>query len=106
MLYLAFYEVTDDMRSAASACLAERRARLDDFHAQGLLLISGSLGGPLDGTIAGLFTSRQAAQEFIAGDPFIVNGVVRVWRIRKWNVSAPSSCQLESAEAEASSELT
>jgi uncharacterized protein YciI len=32
-----------------------------------------------------VFTSREAAEEFIAGDPFVVNGVVASWTIRPWN---------------------
>jgi len=32
----------------------------------------------------GIFTSREAAAEFAAGDPFVVNGVVRSWLIREW----------------------
>jgi uncharacterized protein len=106
MLYLAFYEIADDMRSVASACFAEHRARLEDFYTRDLLLISGSLDDPLDGTIVGVFTSRWAAQEFIAGDPFVINGVVRLWHIRRWNVDAHSSSQLKLTETEASSEPT
>jgi uncharacterized protein YciI len=29
--------------------------------------------------------SREAAEEFIAGDPFVVNGVVASWHVRPWN---------------------
>ena len=32
-----------------------------------------------------IFASREAAEEFVAGDPFVVNGVVRRWEIRDWN---------------------
>lgn len=33
----------------------------------------------------GIFTTREAAEEFVRGDPFVVNGVVRKWHIREWN---------------------
>jgi uncharacterized protein len=33
----------------------------------------------------GVFTSRDAAEEFVGGDPFIGNGVVSDWSIREWN---------------------
>jgi uncharacterized protein YciI len=33
----------------------------------------------------GIFTSREAAEEFIAGDPFVLNGVVAGWTLRPWN---------------------
>jgi len=31
-----------------------------------------------------VFTTRTAAEEFAAGDPFVLNGVVRNWYIREW----------------------
>jgi hypothetical protein len=37
-----------------------------------------------------VFTTREAAEEFVAGDPFVRTGVVRDWSIRGWNeVLAP-----------------
>jgi uncharacterized protein YciI len=32
-----------------------------------------------------IFTSREAAEEFVRGDPFVVNGLVRSWHIREWD---------------------
>jgi uncharacterized protein len=38
-----------------------------------------------------IFTSREAAEEFVAGDPFVLNRVVRDWQIREWDeVLAPA----------------
>jgi len=31
-----------------------------------------------------VFTSRAAAEEFVAGDPFMLNGVMKDWYIREW----------------------
>jgi hypothetical protein len=37
-----------------------------------------------------VFTTRAAAEEFVGGDPFVLNRVVREWSIRGWNeVLAP-----------------
>jgi uncharacterized protein YciI len=33
----------------------------------------------------GVFTSREAAEEFIEGDPFVIHGVVSKWTVREWN---------------------
>jgi len=60
------------------------RARLDEFHARGLLLMAGPFANPADGAL-GVFTSREAAEEFIAGDPFVINNVVGKWRLLEWN---------------------
>jgi uncharacterized protein YciI len=37
-----------------------------------------------DGSMA-IFTTRDAAEEFAQGDPFVLNGVVRSWHIGAWN---------------------
>ena len=60
-------------------------ARLHEFRDRGVLLMAGPLDEPMDGDAMGVFTTREAAEEFIAGDPFVVNGVVARWTIRPWN---------------------
>jgi uncharacterized protein YciI len=32
-----------------------------------------------------VFRTREGAEEFVAGDPFVINGVVRRWELREWN---------------------
>jgi uncharacterized protein YciI len=32
-----------------------------------------------------IFTTREAAEEWAANDPFVLNGVVRNWYVREWN---------------------
>ena len=32
-----------------------------------------------------VFRTRSAAEEFVAGDPFVKNGVVSKWEIKDWN---------------------
>ncbi len=32
----------------------------------------------------GLFPSHEAAEEYAAGDPFVLNGMVTKWYIREW----------------------
>ena len=90
MKYVMFYHPADDFRSRAAIHGAAHRARLAAFHAEGTLLMAGPLGDPGDGTALGIFTTREAAEAFIADDPFVLNGVVSQWQIREWNeVLAP-----------------
>ena len=52
------------------------------FHERGDLLMVGLFS---DGTGAmGVFSTAASAQEFAKGDPFVIHGVVREWRIREW----------------------
>jgi uncharacterized protein len=82
--YVMLYEPADDFLPKARRYGAAHRARLAQFHARGLLL-AGPLLDPRDGSAMGVFTSRQAAEEFIRGDPFVLHGVVCSWRVRPWD---------------------
>jgi uncharacterized protein len=31
-----------------------------------------------------IFNTREAAEEFVSGDPFVLEGVVRRWELREW----------------------
>jgi uncharacterized protein YciI len=37
------------------------------------------------GGAMGIFTTRAAAEAFVAADPFIAHAVVARWTIREWN---------------------
>jgi uncharacterized protein YciI len=83
--YVLFYESADDVLSKAPAHFAAHSARLDEFHARGTLLLVGTFGDPQREGSMSVFTTREAAQEFAEGDPFVLNGVIRDWHIREWN---------------------
>jgi hypothetical protein len=51
--------------------------------------MAGPYGSPPRGAL-GIFTSREAADEFMAGDPFVLNGVVDKCSVHEWaEVLAP-----------------
>ncbi|GAA1300972.1 hypothetical protein Psi02_28000 [Planotetraspora silvatica] len=85
MKYVMFYDSGDDVASKAPAHFPAHRARLDDFHAQGTLLMVGTFGDPQNEGSMAVFTTREAAEEFAREDPFVLNGVVRNWYVREWN---------------------
>ena len=45
----------------------------------------GPFANALEDGAMGIFTTREAAEEFVRGDPFVLHGVVRNWAIREWN---------------------
>lgn len=61
------------------------RAYLDDFAASGELLQLGTFADPLSQGAMGIFTTRQAAERFIAGDPFVTEGLAEPSEILEWN---------------------
>ena len=90
MKYVLFYESADDVGAKVPPHFAAHKARYEEFHARGDVLMLGTFADPqCDGSMA-IFTTRGAAEEFAAGDPFVLNDVVRSWHVRGWNeVLAP-----------------
>lgn len=80
MKIVSFY----DWAPGALAKLKERypahRARLDEFYTRGTSIAAGPLGNPPESAM-GILDSREAAGEFIKGDPFVTNGLVGKWRM-------------------------
>ena len=72
------------MRTAPEE-LAAHRARCREFHERGELLMAGAFldgDGPVS-TMA-VLTTREAAEEFARGDPFVLVGMVGDWQVREW----------------------
>ena len=51
---------------------------------RGELLMIGPFANPQEEGSMAIFTTREAAEEFVRGDPFVLHGVVRNWYIRDW----------------------
>jgi uncharacterized protein YciI len=83
--YVVFYESADDVASKAPAHFAAHTARYRQFVDNGTLLMIGTFAHPQDEGSMAVFTTREAAEEFAQGDPFVLHGVVRSWYIRAWN---------------------
>lgn len=84
MKFAVFYEMAEDGMSKVMEHYAAHSARLREFHARGVLLMAGPLGNPPEGALS-IFTTREAAEEFVQDDPFVRNGVVGQWRIVDWD---------------------
>ena len=82
---VVLYQSADDFAARAPALFPAHKARLDEFHAAGDLLMVGTFGDiAKEGSMA-VFASRAAAEKFVEGDPFRLDGVVRSHEIRDWN---------------------
>jgi uncharacterized protein len=90
MKYVLFYESADDVMTRAPTYFPAHGARVQTFHARGEILMVGTFGDPQEQGSMAIFPTRAAAQAFVDGDPFVLEGVVRRWEIREWNeVLAP-----------------
>ncbi|NIH79647.1 YciI family protein [Amycolatopsis viridis] len=85
MKYLLFYEPADNVVERGAPHMAGHSARLREFHARGDLLLVGPLEDPERNGALSVFRTREAAEEFAGGDPFVRHGVVRNWYVRAWD---------------------
>ena len=83
--YVLFYESADGVLEKSSTYMPEHSARGRAFHDRGELLLYGPFSNPVEEGSMSVFRTRQGAEEFARGDPFVVNGLVRRWYVREWN---------------------
>jgi uncharacterized protein len=88
--YVVFFETLygslEEAIAKAPDVIAAHRARSKELHAGGTLLMAGAfLNNPLEAlrTMA-VCTTREAAEEYARGDPFVLNGMVSKWYILEW----------------------
>jgi uncharacterized protein YciI len=82
--YVVFYESADDVASKAPQHFAAHSARIGEFHARGDILQVGTFADPQTQGSMAIFPTREAAEKFVEGDPFVINGVVKSHEIREW----------------------
>ncbi len=85
MKHVMTYRAVEDFLPLAQENYPAHAERVREFHDRGLLLMVGTFDEPMNGDAMGIFTTREAAEEFVAGDPFVLNGVVASWELRPWN---------------------
>lgn len=87
MYYLLLYEVVDQFTDRRvpyrDAHLALARAACE----RGELLLAGAFADPPDGAALVFKADDQAvAERFAASDPYVTEGLVKNWTVRKWTV--------------------
>jgi uncharacterized protein YciI len=82
--YVLFYASADDVATRAPAHFSAHKQRLDEFHGRGELLMVGPFADPQTQGSMAIFPTREAAEAFVAGDPFVEHEVVAAYEIREW----------------------
>jgi uncharacterized protein YciI len=83
--YVLLYETADDVMEKAPVHYPAHSAWADEFEAEGTLLMIGAFTNVTEHGSMAIFTSEEAAERFVAGDPFVQHGVVASHEIREWN---------------------
>jgi uncharacterized protein len=82
---VVFYESADDVADKAPQHFPAHVARWREYADRGELLMIGPFANAQEEGAMAIFTTREAAEEFVRGDPFVLHGVIRNWTIREWN---------------------
>lgn len=82
--YVVLYESSEDVLEKAPVHYPEHSAYADRFRDAGTLELIGPFGDPRSQGSMAVFNSRDAAERFVAGDPFVLNEVVVRTEIREW----------------------
>lgn len=85
MHYLLMYDLADDYMTRRAPLRAAHIGLARESVARGELVLGGALANPPDGSIL-LFRgdSPAAAEAFAKSDPYVLNGLVKSWRVREW----------------------
>jgi uncharacterized protein YciI len=80
------YATFEEARTEAPDDIAAHVRRSRELHEKGTLLLAGAFIDESDEPLStmAITTSREAAEEYIRGDPFFLNGMMSNWYTRLW----------------------
>jgi len=84
MKYVLFYHPAPDFMARVPAHMEAHRALWKRFAQDGSLLLIGPFTDAPAGDALGVFRTREAAESFVAQDPFVKHGIVVRHAIREW----------------------
>ncbi len=86
-MYIALlYETVENFVQRRAPFRAEHLALAERWHQEGRLLLAGAFE-PADGALLIFRVDDPADVEaFVRSDPYVRHGLVRSWRVRRWNV--------------------
>ena len=81
------YELVDDYLDRRTPLRDEHLGLARDAHARGDLVMAGAFNEPADRALLVWATEDEdVVRLFVEADPYVRNGLVSSWSIRKWNV--------------------
>lgn len=87
MYYVLIYKTIENYLSKKEEYLKEHLNYTIQYISKGELILSGTLVDPLD-TVMFVFKTekKDSVFEFALNDPYVINGLIKSWEVRKWNV--------------------
>jgi uncharacterized protein len=83
-----FYDLAEDYLERREPLRAEHLGLALAAHDRGELRLAGAFSEPFDRSLFVWSTDDESVVDrFIEADPYVKNGLVTGWQIRKWNVA-------------------
>ncbi len=84
--YMLIYSLQDNYLKDRGQYRAEHLGLAKDAAERGDLVLGGAMDDPADEAIL-IFRSEneEIAKEFAENDPYVKNGLIKEWKVRKWN---------------------
>jgi uncharacterized protein YciI len=87
MPYFALlYDVVEDFVARRAPFRAEHLGLAGEAHKRGEIVLAGALAEPAAALIIFHCADKSIAEDFARRDPYVVNGLVKKWTVRPWNV--------------------
>jgi uncharacterized protein YciI len=85
MHFILFYDVVDGFVDKRVQYRSLHLDHVRKAYERGELVLGGALEEPVDGAVL-VFNvlSRETVERFAETDPYVINGLVTQWRVRKW----------------------
>jgi len=85
--FALFYEVIEDFVARRTPFRDDHLRLAREAHARGEIVLAGALADPADRALI-VFRSndKSSAEAFARKDPYVINGLVKHWEVRPWNV--------------------
>jgi uncharacterized protein len=87
MHYILFYETVKDYENKRLTYRPEHLALAEAYRNSGHLILAGPYADPADGAVL-IFEAdnEEKVRTFVETDPYVKNGLITKWYIRKWNI--------------------
>ena len=87
MYWLLLYDLVADYLERREALRSDHLGLAEAAHERGELVLAGAVPDPFDLAVLVFKGDDQSVVErFVEKDPYVREGLVKDWRIRRWNV--------------------
>ena len=87
MYYLLQYDYVEDVVEKRAPLRETHLALARAAHGRGEIVLAGALADPVDAAVLVFrVDDRAVVERFAREDPYVLNGLVKRWRIRAWTV--------------------